>query len=325
MQRDDFLDGQVKIDCDLDCPDLSPDHKLHRVLNAANKNNVALGQINKLATLDYFWNAEHFSLDDVGIFRDLNQDMKNKVLKRCSQGVLEETYFIEKAGITFAAKMILLGESTQEKMLYSHFASDEAAHLQLIQKYLAELPSHTQHNSFLNLLTEVIETGDKTSLTFIIQIILEGWGLNHYRTLSHGCLDENFKESINIILKDEAQHYRSGVILFDSKLLTSFQKKWVLDVLIRFFQMVQAGPQQVVSNIETVVGHLSRSQRIKIFEELKCENHIQERLKILSNLIKLSPFNEEVESYGVLKPWTAQQCAGLSTIPDSENLLSASL
>jgi hypothetical protein len=319
------FDNLVDVDCGLDSPELNPEHRLNAVIQLANKNPLSVQYKTNSSTSEFFWSANHYSLNNVTLFNDSPDTLQNEILKKCSQGLLEETYFIEKAGMTFAAKMILLGENTQEKMLYSHFASDEAAHLQLIKLYLKAQPTVSSHNEFLNLLTEVIETGDKTCLTFVIQIILEGWGLSHYKALSLDCIDGQFKEAINFILKDEAQHYRSGVILFDQKKITKKQQDWIVDILIRFFKMVQMGPQQVVAHMESAFGSFSKKQKLRIFSELKCEAHSAERLKILSNLIKATPFVDDLESKGLFKPWTAEQCSQANEISLVQSSVSAFL
>ena len=58
----------------------------------------------------------------------LSQDEQKSVLLGCGQAVLEEALYMEQNGMAFAAKMSLLADSVEERMLYNVFASDEATH-----------------------------------------------------------------------------------------------------------------------------------------------------------------------------------------------------
>ena len=51
------------------------------------------------------------------------------------------------------------------------------------------------------MLASLIEEGDRESLVFIIQVILEGWGLTHYRSLAQGCQSEDFTEVLKALFE----------------------------------------------------------------------------------------------------------------------------
>ena len=78
-----------------------------------------------------------------------------------------------------------------------------------------------------------------------------------------------------------------------------------------FLQMVQLGPQNVVAAVEQVKGHLSKAQKIKMFEQLETENHSGSRLKLLRGLMRLSNTESIVESLqnkGCFQPLKANEC-----------------
>ena len=78
--------------------------------------------------MDQQWKAEFFGLDQVTAFTTAAPATQRAVVTGCSRAILEEAYFIEKAGVGFAAKMTLLAQDMDERNLYALFAGEEAAH-----------------------------------------------------------------------------------------------------------------------------------------------------------------------------------------------------
>ena len=109
-------------------------------------------------------------------FSGASEETQNNIIKRCSVDVLHEAFFIEESGMAFASKMSLLSETREERMLYNLFAADEATHFHWVQNALGDIQLDLQPNQFHRLLESVIRDGQRESLVFIIQVILEGWG-----------------------------------------------------------------------------------------------------------------------------------------------------
>ncbi|MGI8504071.1 MAG: hypothetical protein ACR2LR_23495 [Hassallia sp.] len=97
------------------------------------------------------WDTTHFNLHNVKIFTDATADEQVEILQLCSCGLLEESYFIEKAGMGYMAKMVLLAETTEERMLYALFCADEASHFAQIRQFLPT-PEPVGNNFFLRFL-----------------------------------------------------------------------------------------------------------------------------------------------------------------------------
>lgn len=77
-----------------------------------------------------------------------------------------------------------------------------------------------------------------------------------------------------------------------------------------FLQMVQLGPQSVVTAIEQVKGDLSKVEKINIFEQLDTENHSGSRLKILRSLMhypNATNIVENLQIQGCFQPLKASQ------------------
>jgi rubrerythrin len=300
----------------LDRPDLAGGHDLYAVLHSALKSRSAAPGFRESSARS-FWPATHFRLDRVSLFREAVDRDRAAILESCSRALMAESYYIEKCGMYFASKMSLMAESTQEQMLYSIFASDEAVHFHWISNYCARADVEAYlHNPFIEFLAELLEKESKPTLTYIVQVILEGWGINHYHALAKDCNDAGLAQVFEKIIRDEARHHGSGLILFDEQQLSADQIKIITDILKQFFKMVQIGPQMIVWQIERALGHLSRDQKTKIFEELNAEADTSGKIENLKSLIGSAGQSDailtELERSRLLRPYTASECAAAS-------------
>jgi hypothetical protein len=296
-------------------PNLQTEEKVVKILDAALGKEFYLRKISKEQQIDtYFWNAGYFNLDRVAIFQTATTEEKQEILKLCSQGLLAETYLVEKAGVGYMAKMTLLAETTEERMLYALFSADEATHLAQISQFSPKIS--LQNNGFCQFLANFLETGNKAALIFIVQIVLEGWGLTHYRRLAQYCLDPNLTQIYTGFLQAEARHHAMGVTSFVPYRQCVDTQDTIIQALSIFLHLVQIGPVGVVSAIEQVKGGLSMVERIKVFEELDTENHSHQRLQILRNLIYQSGYvqvEKQLQTNQLFHPFSPEECAKLMT------------
>ncbi len=294
----------------LESADRRESHELQSVLQSALKGR-AISEREHGNASQIFWPARHFNLDRVAVFRDAGEEERAQILEACCRDLLEEAYWIEKSGMYFAAKMSLMAHSTQERMLYSLFAADEAVHFSWISKYVS---AEGVVNPFIKLLDEILRDEDKLTLTYIVQVILEGWGINHYHALLRDSTDAGLNKVFESIIKDEARHHASGLILFNEQKPSSDQVESLVEIMSRLLFMVQIGPQSVVSRIERVKGHLSKAQKIKIFDELLCETETERKLGVLRSLIGSAACAEAIldnlDRTRAFKPYSAFDCAG---------------
>nr|WP_290224530.1 ferritin-like domain-containing protein [Trichocoleus desertorum] len=283
-----------------------------------------------------YWDATHFGLERVAIFQDASEEEQQAIAQIASQGLLIEAYFVEKAGIGYMAKMLLLAETLEERMLYSLFAAEEAAHLAQIRRFFdgpptppilggissdffspqywgdggAEEPIGTD-DPFLRFLSDLLETEDKAILLFIIQVVLEGWGLSHYRSLAKGCSHLELGQLFEQFLQAEARHHGSGLMLFNKISLSTQSQSAIVEALTLFLRMVQVGPQRVLSAIAQVKGDLSRSQQIQVLQELETEIQSGARLSYLRSLMQKTTAHaivQELEERGSFQPFPAEKC-----------------
>lgn len=304
------------MDTRLNSPDLPAGHDLYPVLSSAMKHRSA-GTAPESVGDGGLWPPSFFGLDRSGLFRQSSGKEQSEIVDRCCRGILQEAYFIEKCGMFYTARMSLLSETTQERMLYSMFAADEAVHFNWIGGYLSEAErSRETDNPFIRLLDEILKTEDRATLNYIVQIFLEGWGISHYHALAGNCRDEGLQKILENIIRDEGRHHASGLILFNERRSGSHDLRNIAAVLAQVMGMVQAGPQMVVSHIEAVKGPLSRGQKIRLFEELECETTTARKIGTLKTLIRTAACSEKIidmlERSKSFRPFTASECASIA-------------
>ncbi len=294
-----------------DLPPVTEGDKLTRILAGALPE---LPSRDRIMTSDpdstLYWDATHFGLERVTIFQDASREEQQAIAQVASQGLLTEAYFVEKAGMGYMSKMALLAESLEERMLYALFAADETTHLAQIRSFLPEEPVGTQ-DPFLRFLGDVVTTDDKAVLLFMIQVVLEGWGISHYHSLAKGCRSPQLSQLFEQFLQAEARHHGTGVTLFNQQPLSTQSRGVLTEALTLFLRMVQVGPQRVLSAIAQVKGDLSRSQQIQILQELETETQSGTRLNYLRSLMqktKAQNIIQELEERGSFQAFSAERC-----------------
>lgn len=303
----------VTVRAGLDDPRLPKDHRLLRVKDAALKE--ALGDLAPYAFPDDdarlralaepAFTDSHLGLSRARLFMRSNEEVQVAMQKRASDALLVEAYFIEKAGLAYGAKMVLATETVDERSLYALFAADEARHLALIAPWLTEEQTTTTTSPFHALLARVIEEGDRSALVFLIQVVLEGWGLVHYRSLVTGAASPSLRTSLTAILRDETRHHGSGQVLLRERGLTPTARAFCEDVLAAMLQMVRVGPSGVVDAADRACGGLTREQKNALLTDLDGPGHAAARLTTLHKLLdtqEARPITERLAARGLFMP-----------------------
>jgi len=283
----------ITVRAGLDDPRLPHDHRLLRVKEAALKE--ALGDLAPYAFPDddarraahtyAAFSDSLLGLSRARLFMRSSEEVQVAMQKRASDALLVEAYFIEKAGLAYGAKMVLASETVDERSLYALFAADEARHLALVAPWLTEEQTTTTTNPFHALLARVIEEGDRSALVFLIQVVLEGWGLVHYRSLVTGAASPSLRTSLTAILRDETRHHGSGQVLLRERGLSPSARAFCEDVLAAMLQMVRTGPSSVVDAAERACGGLTRDQKRTLLTDLDGPGHAAARLTTLHKLL----------------------------------------
>ncbi len=265
----------------LSSPSLPPKHPGRKLFDAALRRR---GAAHPRRPAGEPWDAEHFGLHKASAFRALDARRRQAVLAGCARGVLEEAYFIEKLGLAFAAKMALLADSTEERAAHCLFAADEAVHLAQVGAFIQEPADDTQ-DGFLRWLADVIERMPAQGARLLVQVLLEGWGISHYRSLSRACKEPALAGVLARIARDEVLHHRAGVSLFEPERLQGRQRREAADRVAQLFDMVRAGPIRVAQAVERAHGGLGKDAYARLFVELEARAQVEKRLALLRKLL----------------------------------------
>lgn len=272
----------LTIDKVLGCPHLPAHHPLKHLLTTSLTNKGRLGVID--ASQKAFWGPERFKLQNSSLFVSLGQETQTMILEHLSALNLSLSYFIEKSALQFAAKMILLSEFTEEKMFYAKLAAEETSHLHEFKKYLWFEPDLTTYDHpMLAPMAEAIQFGTRDALTFVIQVLLEGFGIAHYSGLRDTCLNESLKTTFQDILKDESLHHGAGLVLTKSRSLSAESREQIFELSRKFIRALESA-HWVPSAFKRAGIDLTESQMHTLWEEIEFKKTLNLRMQKLREM-----------------------------------------
>jgi len=274
----------------LDLEHHGKNEKLNRILDAYLK---IQGRQKNFQEKNYYWGPEHYGLHLSSLFLKASIEQQSAILSKCSQNLIAESYFIEKSASAYCAKMMLLAKSIEVAQTYSMIANEEAIHLEWISPYMPVEKRHNPEGPFLQFLSSLIETCEPNLLAYLVQVILEGWGVHHYKDLARNCIDPSLKSIFLDIVRDEALHHHTGIVVFDPECVTYSEQLFIEDCLKTYAKMVKAGPIALLSAIAEVLGELSKEDKSLLLEEIEADQEIQKKLNLLKKLM-LQPEMEKI-------------------------------
>lgn len=279
-EKERLMEKPLAIEAFMNFPKSQTNKVLEGILKRSNKN---YGKAFQAPADAIYWSAESLGLNSVAAFCEADESVQKMILGEASFSLLREAFAIERAGMAFASKMVLLSDDLESRILYSQFAAQEAAHYQAIAAHIPYEPTDLDQDPFLGLLKTSIEACDRMTLTLIIQVFLEGWGLLHYKKLAKDCLSPGLTEEFKQILQDEANHHGSGVALFDATLMSEAQRNDGLRILRELLAMVAAGPFTLASILQK---HLNPSvSPLHFYAELGHEQETTLKLQQLRRIL----------------------------------------
>lgn len=255
-----------------------------------------------------YWTEGFFSLDKSSLWKSLREEQKTRILIKMNEHLLREAYYIENAGMLYAAKMNIMAESQEERSFFSIMGFEEAEHLQSLTPFLTTSIKSTNVPSFSKHIGKIIIEGDRPSNLFLIQILLEGWGLSYYQSLADHTHDSGMREVFARIIKDETRHHSAGVILLEQK--QTEKNSFLIDAFHELLNMVRVGPWTLIQEIKNEVQGLS-SDHIKILiQELDAVKDTNQKLQKLKTLTEKSLGSELLDQFqknGVWKSYTEEE------------------
>lgn len=239
------------------------------------------------------WSLTSYGLEAVSCLHDLSAEQSAGLRTQLARSRFLEAYHIEHAGMCFAAKMSLLAQSLHEQKLFSLFAAEEATHFHFIESVIGT--PQTEKDPFIDLLHEIIRSAERRPLIFIIQVILEGWGLDHYGLMKKTCQSKDLQTYLQRILQDEAAHHGSGLSLFNEADLTTAEFDYIQQMLVHFLNMVRIGPVSVLQTLEDCVGPMTTEQQTSVLTQMKAHQDTERKLNFLRELMHKAQAQKTLE------------------------------
>jgi len=273
---------------------LEKDHPLHKLLNKTLEAKTVSSPQPNLDPI--IWKASRYDLQKAKLFTELDNHSQGEVQKYISELNLSLSYFIEKSGHNYGAKMILLSDTIEEKSLYSLFVAEEATHLKEFTNFMnfdIDLKHHW--HPMLNCLSQAIQEGEKNTLTFIIQVLLEGFGIAHYASLRDDCSNELLKKTYDQILIDEARHHGAGIILSGKAKLSKLEEDQIFEYTRMFIKALQQADWLFKATSRFTNNDITKEDKSLFYEQIGYTK------KLSARLLKLKAMIAKVDQTGLIE------------------------
>ena len=249
------------------------------------------------------WPAAFFGLDRTDFWAAADADTHEAVVRTCAAGLLVEALGIERTAMDYCASRILTTDDPVEKQVYAFTAADEARHYHWLAALAGPTLTAAEPDAFTHFLRRLVEGGSALALSYLLQIILEGWGIHHYQQLEAHAQDARLAAVMAGIARDEALHYAAGVAHFDAAHLGPADRAFIREALVALCTLLACGPLSVLGVVERAAGGFDAQQRRATFDALQDRPAIQQRLNLLARYIGQAGMEQELamlESQGLL-------------------------
>jgi hypothetical protein len=208
--------------------------------------------------------------------------------------------------------MTLACESDGERRLYALIGGDEATHSAWLEPWI---PGRAREpDPFNRFIAGLVEAGNVQPLSYLLQVVLEGFGIAHYTKLAGECRDPGLGAVLRRMAQDEAAHHAAGLAAFAPARLAAAERRFVAEGAYGFLQMIRSGPQAVVAALDRSVG-IDRAGALAVaFAQLDAQAAVAAKLAHLRRLMQQPGMDwllEELDGKGAFTPCSAAQCAAL--------------
>lgn len=257
------------------------------------------------------WDADFWGLTHVARFRDVAPERQRTVLDACAESALAESWFIEKSGIAFCARMVLLAEGLEEQRVFALIGADEATHTSWLEPWLMPPADTDPFNRFIG---GLVESGTAQPLAYLLQVVLEGFGIAHYAGLAAHCRDAALAGTLRRMAEDEALHHAGGLAAFRAERLTASERTFVAEGAYEFLRMMRSGPQAVAAALDRGIGMAGLDDATRVFDALAGETAGAAKLERLRRLMAQPGMEwlvNDLDRTGAFVPCTTVQSAQL--------------
>ncbi len=231
------------------------------------------------------WGEERYQLERASSFRKLKQVQKDNIYTHLSRSNLALSWYIERSGHNYGAKMILLSDTQEEKSLYALFVAEEAIHQREFEHFMDFVPDPNLYwHPLLDPLAEAIREAERETCLYVIQVLLEGFGIGLYTSLKENCRLPELQRVYTRIINDEAKHHGSGVILTHSLTPNDLVKDQVFEYTRKFIQALKSA--DMMGKTLQREKKLTNKERTNFYEEIEYEKFINLRLLKLRSMLQ---------------------------------------
>ncbi len=270
----------------------------------------------RVPATDVFWGPEIHGLEATSWWQDLKNEQRQIFLKSWQIVPLREAFHIERAGMTYSARMSLRARSFEEQSFFNLMAAEECAHFHALSPWFDPTWEPSKLGGFESLILEIIENTGRVESLLLIQVILEGWGLQHYKDLAGATRDPSLCEIFQRILKDEARHHAGGLMLFRPE-RTKLSRETVRPFIDKLLEFVRIGPWSLLESTMAAGARFSTQEGVTFLTDLRAQEKTAMKIKRLKNLLEKA-FDGDLESqkltdHDFLAPTEAQMWSKFST------------
>jgi rubrerythrin len=253
-----------------------------------------------------------FGLPQVAQYRAASMAVRQAVLDECAGALLAESWHIEKSGVVFCARMTLAAEEEDERRVFALIGGQEATHSAWIEPWIQDRCASA--DPFNRFIAELVESGRPQPLAYLLQVVLEGFGIAHYANLAARCHDPALAAVLKRMAEDEASHHAAGLAAFRAARMSAAERQFAADGAYRFLQMIRSGPQRVVAVLAKRLDIHGHAAIAGLFSALDAEADTAAKLMHLKRLMArpgMEAVVDELERKGAFTPCTPVECTAL--------------
>lgn len=248
----------------------------------------------------HLWDNNRYGLEQSGLFRKLNDGQKDSIYNRLTELNLALSWYIERSGHNYGAKMILLSQTQEEKSMYAIFVAEEAIHQREFENFMTFRPDPRTHwHPMLNPLAKAISDAEKETCVYIIQVLLEGFGMSFYKSLGNQCTFSPLREVYNRILVDEARHHGAGLVAAQMSKPDKIVQEQIFEYSREFINALTSA-DWVLSAIQSEVTMSAKEER-QFYDDIDYFSVVGGRKQ------KLKEMMEKVDHWGLVERLTREK------------------
>jgi hypothetical protein len=175
-------------------------------------------------------------------------------------------------------------------------------------------PSEREPDAFNRFVAGLVASGRAEPLSYLMQVVLEGFGMVHYAGLAARCSDVALAATLARMAQDEALHHAGGLAAFRADRLDRADRRFLADASVAFLGMIRNGPQSVVAALDAAVGLGPRTEVAAVFTALDAPAGSAAKLAKLRKLMAqpgMAWLLDELDAGDLFAPCSAEQCARL--------------